>query len=89
MRALPPAADQLSRVCATARGDQQARVDQQIASSNIVMLADTLAAIVAGMLCAIASAIIVVRPVRWTNDRILSMRCLLKKTRTGNIPIRV
>ncbi len=64
------AADQVGRVCATARGDQQAKVDRQITSSNIMMLAGTLATIVVGILCAIASAIIVVRPVRRTNAMI-------------------
>jgi methyl-accepting chemotaxis protein len=64
------AADQVGQVCATARGDQQAKVDRQISSSNIMMLTGTLAAIVVGILCAIASAIIVVRPVRRTNEMI-------------------
>ncbi|MCB2147386.1 MAG: methyl-accepting chemotaxis protein, partial [Deltaproteobacteria bacterium] len=62
------AAREVGQVCTAARAEQQAKVDLQIASSNLFMLAGTLMAIAVGILCAVACAVVVVRPVRRTAD---------------------
>ena len=64
------AARDVGQVCTTARANQQAKVARQISWSHMILLIGTLAAIAVGILCAIASALIVVRPVRRTNDMI-------------------
>ncbi len=63
-------AREVDQVCTDARADQQTKTNRQIARSNTIMLVGTLAAIAVGILCAVASALIVVRPVRRTADMI-------------------
>jgi hemerythrin-like metal-binding protein len=60
------AAQEVDKTCEAARVDQKEKTNRQMARSNIVMLAGTLIAVVVGVLCAVASAFIVVRPVRST-----------------------
>jgi methyl-accepting chemotaxis protein len=67
-RRMVGAAREVEQVCLAARADQQAKVDRQIAKSNFFMLAGTLVAIAVGIFCAIACAMMVVRPVRRTAD---------------------
>ena len=62
------AALEVDQVCTAARADQQAKADHQIARSTFFMLAGTLVAVAVGIVCAIACAMIVVRPVRKTAD---------------------
>jgi len=62
------AARQVDEVCTQTRVAQQAQADRQMARSNFLMLAGTLVAVAVGILCAVGSAFIVVRPVRRTAD---------------------
>ena len=62
------AAREVGQVCTAARAEQQAKVDNQIARSNLFMLVGTLVAIAVGILCALACALVVVRPVQRTAD---------------------
>ena len=62
------AAGQVERVCSEARMDQKAKAESQMSRSNILMLAGTLVAVAVGIFFAVASAFMVVRPVRRTAD---------------------
>ena len=62
------AARHVDQVCNETRIEQRAKADRQMSRSNFLMLGGTLVAVAVGILCAVASAFIVVRPVRRTAD---------------------
>ena len=62
------AAGQVDRVCSETRVGQKAKAESQMSRSNFLMLAGTLVAVAIGILFAVATAFMVVRPVRRTAD---------------------